>query len=125
MLIELWERLRGYDKWIQTEARLTSSKVEKSSRVVKGSRQDFWFSTNTIVWTARQGEIQSADFYLADISLLKHFAVGETVTIRYDPMKPSKLYLRKLVLLNLCSGIKWTALVLAGIGVVVLVERFR
>jgi hypothetical protein len=25
MLIEIWERLRGYDKWIQTEATVQSS----------------------------------------------------------------------------------------------------
>jgi hypothetical protein len=29
MLIEIWERLRGYDKWIETEAKIESSKVEE------------------------------------------------------------------------------------------------
>jgi hypothetical protein len=27
MLIEIWERLRGYDKWIKTEATVQSSEL--------------------------------------------------------------------------------------------------
>jgi hypothetical protein len=30
MLIEIWERLRGYDKWVQTEAKVESSQVEET-----------------------------------------------------------------------------------------------
>ncbi len=125
MLIEIWERLRGYDKWIQTEARVISSKVERTSRRVKGGRQDIWIVTNTIVWTARQGQIQSAVFNLADISLLNYFVVGETVTIHYNPVKPSIYYLRELASLNLRRRIKWTALLLAGIGIFVLIAYFH
>jgi hypothetical protein len=29
MLIEIWERLRGYDKWVQTEAKIESSNLEE------------------------------------------------------------------------------------------------
>jgi len=29
MLIELWERLRGYDKWIEANAKISSSDMEK------------------------------------------------------------------------------------------------
>jgi len=129
MLIEIWERLRGYDKWIETEARVRSSNVERTSRKVKGGRQDVWIVTNSILWTPRQGQIQCADFNLADISLPKHFDVGEAVTIRYNPEEPSIYYLRELFLLNLRRRIKWTALLLAWlgawIGIVVLLGRFH
>ena len=125
MLIELWERLRGYDKWIQTEATIKSSTTKRTYRRVKGGRQDIWFVTNTIVWTARQGQTRSADFYLDDISLLKHFVVGETVTIRYNPLEPSIFYLRKLFQITLCRRIKWTALLLSGIVIFALIARFH
>ena len=124
MLIEFWERLHGYDKWIATEATIKSSTTKKASRKVKGGRQDIWSATNTIFWTTTQGQIQNADFYLADISLLEHFAVGETVTIRYNPANPSNFYLRKLFLLSLRKWIKSTAMLLAWIAFVALIARF-
>ena len=34
MLIEIWERPHGYDKWVQTEAKIESSDVEKRKRPI-------------------------------------------------------------------------------------------
>lgn len=124
MLIEIWERLRGYDKWVETQATIKTSTTKKTSRKVKGGRQDIWSATNSILWTTWQGQTQSADFYLADISQLKHFVVGETVTIRYNPANPSNFYLPKLLLLDLRKWIKLTAMLLAWIAFVALIARF-
>lgn len=37
MLIELWERLRGYDKWNEAQAKIESSTEKKTDEYCRGN----------------------------------------------------------------------------------------
>jgi hypothetical protein len=114
MLIEIWERLRGYNKWIQTEAQFESSKVEESKQFGAYRQQDgsTWASDDVLVWTDRQGQRHGVEFQVPDDSPLYQFVDGETVTIRYNPAKPDQFYLRELLRTRVRTAFKTTFLVL-------------
>lgn len=98
MLIELWEKLRGYHKWVQTEAKVRSSKVEKTAHYGRdGSVSYTWASGDQLVWTDEQGQPQSAEFKVDDESPLYQLVGGESVTIRYNPARPEEFYYRDLL----------------------------
>jgi len=97
MLIEIWERLRGYDKWIQTEARIKSSTVEQTSRIRKGARQFKWVTTKVITWTDSSGESQIAQYTVPGGSPMYQPTGGEMVTIHYNPAKPEEFYYREFL----------------------------
>jgi hypothetical protein len=98
MLIEIWERLRGYDKWVQTEAKIESSDVEKTAHSDRyGNVSYTWASGDLLAWTDRQGQKQYAEFTVPDDSPLYQLVGGETVTIRYDPARPDRFYFRELL----------------------------
>jgi hypothetical protein len=83
-LIEIWERLRGYDKWIEAQASIESSTVEETP-VTDRSGQSIGFtyaSGDMLAWTDQQGEKQYADFTVPDDSPLYQLVGGESVTIR-------------------------------------------
>ena len=97
MLIELWEKLRGYDKWVETQAKISRSKVERTAHNGRdGSVSYTWESNEQITWMDRQGLECRADFKVDDESPLYQFIGGETVIIRYDPADPAKFYFREL-----------------------------
>ena len=64
MLIEIWERLRGYDKWVQTEAKIESSDVtmiplaDRSGKVVGYNYK----AGDVVTWVDGSGERQYATF---------------------------------------------------------------
>lgn len=91
MLIEIWERLRGYDKWIETEAKVESSKVKKTA-----TYGNSWASEDELAWTDRSGKTQRARFNVPDGSPLFQLIGGETVMIQYDPTEPDRYYFREL-----------------------------
>jgi hypothetical protein len=98
MLIELWERLRGYDKWVQTEAKIESSDIERKAHYGRdGSVNYSWASGDTITWTDTRGEHQTADFKVDDESPLYQLVSGEKVKIRYNPAIPNHFYYRDLL----------------------------
>jgi hypothetical protein len=110
MLIELWERLRGYDKWVQTEAKVESSDLEKTPVVDRyGKVVSYSYSSgDTLTWTDAAGEKQYADFTVPDDSPLYQLIGGETLTIRYDPAQPDRFYLRELLRTRIHTAVKTT-----------------
>lgn len=98
MLIEIWERMRGYDKWVQTEATINSSNVEKTEHVDRAGNTSYtWASGDGLVWVDLQGQQHGADFRVDDESPLYQLVGGESVTIRYNPAKPDEYYFRELL----------------------------
>jgi len=90
MLIELWERMRGYDKWVETEATIESCEV----RTVEDARVEE--CDDLMVWTDRDGMRHRAEFTAGEGSPLFQLLVGSTVAIRYNPADPEEYYLRDL-----------------------------
>jgi hypothetical protein len=93
MLIELWERLRGYDKWIETEATVESSRVENIQFRNAGYQQ----SDDVLLWTDRKGERHRAYFEARAGSPPYDLVQGSKVVIRYDPANPDRYYLCELL----------------------------
>jgi Protein of unknown function (DUF3592) len=121
MLIEIWERLRGYDKWIETQATAESSSVEKTpikSRYGETVGYEY-ASGDVITWIDRQGEKQYADFTVPDDSPLYQMVGGETVTIRYDPASPDRFYYRDLLRTKVHTTVRITLITLVFLIVVV------
>jgi hypothetical protein len=84
MLIEIWERLRGYDKWTQTEATILSSDLVGQ------------VSKNVIGWTDVSGKSHTAKYSVFSGSRLYQLYDGQTVTIRYNQANPAEYYFRDL-----------------------------
>jgi hypothetical protein len=98
MLIELWERLRGYDKWVETDAMIESSDlVSKGRRVGLGGVTPNLGSRVRIAWRSANGEKRTAEFNVDDESPLYQLVGAETVSIRYNPAKPGQYYFRDLL----------------------------
>jgi hypothetical protein len=96
MLIEIWERLRGYHQWTETQATLESTIVKKepvegSSVLVTAT------SADTLIWHDQTGQQHRAKFILPDDSPLFKLTAGDTVTLRYNPSHPDSFYLRDLL----------------------------
>jgi hypothetical protein len=95
MLIEIWERLRGYDKWIPAEARVYSAseirkKLGKRYQISPSSQ----FSGELLVWRDQRGEPQFGPFVTHETSPLYQLLEGEAIAIRYNPAKPNCYYCR-------------------------------
>jgi hypothetical protein len=105
MLIELWKRPRGYDKWIQTEAKILSSELtEPEAGLTRSERsgtqnlrdQLQWHSTCVIGWKDAADSFHTASYSVSEISPLFQLYEGQTVSIRYNPVNPSEFYLHEL-----------------------------
>jgi hypothetical protein len=118
MLIEIWERLRGYHKWVQTEATIKSSELDrfwvaanpgkKSEKMPAGAAIREWRSTCTLTWTDAAKRAHAAQFEVSDNSPLFQLYEGQKVSIRYNPASPGEFYLPGVLKSKLLSGIKWT-----------------
>lgn len=105
MLIDIRKRLRGYDKWIPTEAKILSSKLtepeaglRRSERSgTQNSRDQWqWHSTCMIGWKDASDSFHTAFYSVSEISPLFQFYEGQTVSIRYNPVNPGEFYLHEL-----------------------------
>ena len=101
MLIEIWERLRGCDKWTQTEATIKSSDLEevevgsfRYNRFSHSEKVDEWQSTSVLAWTDASGKSHTAEYAVSEDSPLFQLCDGQTVPIRYNPANPEQFYLR-------------------------------
>jgi hypothetical protein len=94
MLIELWERLRGFDKWPETDATIESSKI-KWYRGSGQSQKDL--SRNLIAWFDGSGQQHRAQYKVHEGSPLFQFFEGQTLVVRYNPASPSQYYFRDLL----------------------------
>ena len=96
MMIEIWERMRGYHQWTEAQAVIDSANINKEP--IQGSSTLFiTTSADTLAWTDQAGRQHSAKFTVPDDSPLFKRAAGETVTIRFNPADPDRFYLRDLL----------------------------
>jgi hypothetical protein len=93
MLIDRWEKFRGYDKWIETAATVESSK--ESTYKVKGG--EISESSDVLMWTDEQQTRHRTSFTVSDGSPLYQLVDGSTVQIRYNPADPENYYIRGLL----------------------------
>jgi hypothetical protein len=120
MLIEIWERLRGYDKWIPTEAKVESSKVKETLDPESGYIA--YSSGDLLVWTDQQGEHQRAYFTVPDDSPLYQLVEGATVTIRYNPADPYQYYLRELLQTRIHMAVSRAIVIFLIVGLFIVVS---
>jgi hypothetical protein len=99
MLIELWEWLRGYDKWVETDAKIASADLQQIAHLGRSGGVSYTYdvSGDTLVWKDMSGRCHSAEFRVSDKSPLFHLAGGEKVTIRYNPARPGQYYYPELL----------------------------
>jgi hypothetical protein len=116
MLIELWERLRGYDKWVQTEAKIESSELEEkevaSSRDRYGNDHTDFESASTcwICWTDTEGKEHRSFYEVWEDSPLYQLYDGQSITIRYNPANAEQFYIRGVLQSQAITTFKWRIL---------------
>ena len=125
MLIELWEKLRGYDKWIEAQATVCRSGTE---RIEHQGRYGPYYTTeagDVIEWTDPSGEKQYADFNAPEGSKLFQLIAGDKVAIRFNPTKPDEFYYRDLLQLRVrqaVAGALGVAVIVAIYGLMIWAE---
>ncbi|MGA2834795.1 MAG: hypothetical protein ABSE55_17165 [Terracidiphilus sp.] len=127
MLIEIWERLRGYDKWIQTEATVKSSEVEE---IIEGfdTRAEAlistWHGYEELVWKDRFGTEWKKEVDARENSPLFRLYDGKSTIVCYNPASPEEFYVREQLQykINLVSkivaGVLTAAFVIVLLGLV-------
>lgn len=101
MLIQLWERLRGYDKWTLAVATVQSAELSRVGEV-GGDKSNApvalgWESACKIRWQDQDQVEHTAVFEAFEESPLYQLCEGDTVNIRINPVKPSEYYLPGLI----------------------------
>jgi hypothetical protein len=112
MLIEFWERLRGYDKWVETQATVESSRTENIP--IRGG--EIHQNDDVLLWTDSNGERHRAYFEVQGDSSLYELDPDSKITIRYNPADPEQYCLRELLKYRVTTTTIQTAIIL---GVVV------
>jgi hypothetical protein len=102
MLIQAWERLRGYDRWTPATATVKSSslaRVEFDRRETGDAKKPAfaWKSNCTIVWNDQNGVERKAVFEAFEESPLYQLVDGDQVAIRFNPHQPAEFYLPGLL----------------------------
>lgn len=120
MLIELWERLRGYHEWVETEANIESfqtvrKRLGRSDRIPRTRN----VSSDLLVWRDQHGRRHYGPFVNLDTSPLYQLLEGETIRIRYDPANPDRYYNRAYFLAWVTFATKATAAVALAGGFIV------
>lgn len=104
MLIQFWERLCGYHKWVPANATVLSSNLagigldgavedkRQNGKIVVG-----WESHCKIAWRDQHGAVHNALFAVDEESPLYQLCDGDTVEIRFNPKKPADYYLPGLL----------------------------
>ena len=96
MLLKLWERFRGYDHWISTEAIIESSQMEEHVYTYRGLTSHVYGSRDRLVWADMQGNRHTGDCEIPDDSPLSQLIEHEKVAIRYNPDNPDEYYFPEL-----------------------------
>ena len=97
MLIEIWERLRGYHHWTQAEAKIEFVKEEHTYHDKSGKELHYTYKTGEcLVWTDARGAARQATLKPRGNDPKYQFADEEMATIRYNPANPEQYYFRKL-----------------------------
>jgi Protein of unknown function (DUF3592) len=122
MLIELWERLRGYGKWVETEATIESAQQRiameyRDPSDPPGKSRYTWKMEDVLTWSDAAGQRHQAHFTAHEESPLFKLTAGAKLIIRCDPANPARFYSREIHKAELRHFIQVT---LSVIGVVVL-----
>jgi hypothetical protein len=115
MLIEIWERWRGYDKWVETEAKIESSEIHETdikNQYGQTMVKDY-DAGDLITWLDARGEKHQSKFTVDEVSPLYQLVDGQTFTIRYDPEHPERFY-HPDVLRSQAKALAWATLILLG-----------
>ena len=124
MFIEIWERLRGYDTWIEAEATIKSSKIEQVvRRKSKGQIIFGWDWNKEIAWVDQAGIQQSEMFEVKDSPFVFKMHDRSRVFIRYNPISPSDFYIREHIRYQVSLAAKITLALLAAIGALLVIVR--
>ncbi len=97
MLIEIWEKLRGYDKWVNAAATIERSDVEKIPYNNRNGTVSYSYEAGDVIAWVADGTKHYADFNVEEGSPLFQLVGGESVAIRYNPMDPDDFYYRDLL----------------------------
>jgi len=101
MLIEWWERLRGYDKWTPAVATVQSTELSRVGEIGHDNSKSAlalgWESVCTIRWQDQNQNEQTAVFRAYEESPLYQLCEGDKVNIRFNPAMPSEYFLPGLV----------------------------
>ncbi len=120
MLIETWERLRGYDKWIQTEATIKSSSVDEV--IVATSRDGTpiyaWQGNEEISWVDKDGSKQCEPLTVSENSPVFKMYDGNPLVIRYNPAFPYIFYVREQLRYKVNLGAKVFLAGLVTVGLI-------
>jgi hypothetical protein len=118
MTTKLWERLRGYDKWIETTASFESAELEKTAHTDRGGNVSYtWSSFDTIAWTDQKGATHRAEFRVPDDSPIYQLVDGNKATIRYNPADPDHFYYPDLLHTRIATLMKRIGLTLLFLAV--------
>jgi hypothetical protein len=119
--IEIWERLRGYNKWIPAVATVQSStlapiRFNDVEAGTDGNKQAIaWEAVCKIVWDDRHCTRHTAEFEVFEESPLYQLTDGDTVSIRFNPDKPEEFYVPGLIQSSVARAWKlgiWAVLII-------------
>jgi hypothetical protein len=97
MLMEIWERLRGYASWTRTQAQIEFLKEEHLYHDEGGKELHYsHLAGNRLVWTDSNGIRHHTILEPYGDPAKCPFTDGETVDLRYNPADPEQFYSRKL-----------------------------
>lgn len=97
MLINLWEKIHGYDHWTSTEATIESSQMEDHVYTYRGQTSHEYDSRDRLAWIDSEGNRHTGDCEIPDDSPLYQLIEQEKVAIRYNPNDPDQYYFPELV----------------------------
>jgi hypothetical protein len=101
MLVELWERLRGCDKWTPAVATVQSTELTRLGPVGNDKSNPpvalAWESICKIKWTDQNQVDRTGMFHAYEESPLYQLVEGNTICIRFDPANPSEFYLPGMI----------------------------
>jgi Protein of unknown function (DUF3592) len=121
MLAEIWERLRGYDEWVPTQATVESNAVNRTSHTDRYGRVSYTYDSDEVLaWFDASGERHEASFKAPDDSSLYQMIGGEKIAIRYNPANPDEFYLRELLKTRVHTAISRVTVILLFVALVVL-----
>ncbi len=112
MLIEFWEKLRGYDKWVETQATVAELKIQKGEVGFKADCKIEWDGS---------GKKQTASFQADEESPLYQLSEGDQFSIRVNPHRPGEFYSRALIASDALAARK---AILWGIMIILVATAF-
>lgn len=118
MWVDLWEKLRGYNRWTETEALVQAPAAVGDSRDL--SEDEPGWNGELLVWIDQHGKRRSAAFIVPDDCTLYQKVAGDTLTIRYNPHNPDRFYLRQLYQVRVRTTLKRVLIAASIIGLIVM-----